>query len=320
MTGAAGWGVVFDCDGVLVNTEELGWKVWRALAGEHGIELTLADLRAITGCTDEQSVRYFRKWLGEPELADLGARFAAEFAAAKQDHLISYPDALETLRELRARGIPVAVASNSTSADVEAALARTGLVGLVQETVGADQVASPKPAPDLFRQAASALARDVVVAVEDSPAGIASARAAGLPVLAVDRGAFDPSSLTAATAVSPVVSYAALESLIGSSSKRSPPRHRLIPRAAGLASADVHSHVRWTRSPVEERESVRGTVKFFNSQKGFGFISRDDGDDVFVHYSNIVGDNYRSLEEGQVVEFDIGPGRKGDEARNVKPV
>ena len=147
MTGAAGWGVVFDCDGVLVNTEELGWKVWRALAGEHGIELTLADLRAITGCTDEQSVRYFRKWLGEPELADLGARFAAAFAAAKQDHLVSYPDALETLRELQARGIPVAVASNSTSADVEAALARTGLVGLVQETVGADQVASPKPAP-----------------------------------------------------------------------------------------------------------------------------------------------------------------------------
>ncbi|MDE0656108.1 MAG: HAD family phosphatase [Acidimicrobiaceae bacterium] len=221
MTGAADWGVVFDCDGVLVNTEELGWKVWRALAGEHGIELTLADLRAITGCTDEQSVSYFRKWLGEPELADLGARFAAAFAAAKRDHLISYPDALETLLELQARGIPVSVASNSTSADVEAALARTGLVGLVQAMVGADQVASPKPAPDLYRRAAAALAHDVVVAVEDSPAGIASARAAGLPVLAVDRGAFDPSSLTGATAVSPVVSYAALESLVRSSSERS---------------------------------------------------------------------------------------------------
>ncbi|MCY4424350.1 MAG: cold shock domain-containing protein [Acidimicrobiaceae bacterium] len=49
-------------------------------------------------------------------------------------------------------------------------------------------------------------------------------------------------------------------------------------------------------------------------------MSRDDGDDVFVHFSNIVGENYRTLEEGQVVEFDIGPGRKGDEARNVKPV
>ncbi|WP_419922254.1 cold-shock protein [Candidatus Poriferisodalis sp.] len=65
---------------------------------------------------------------------------------------------------------------------------------------------------------------------------------------------------------------------------------------------------------------MRGTVKFFNSEKGFGFISREGADDVFVHYSNIVGENYRTLEAGQTVEFDIGPGRKGDEAQNVKPV
>ncbi len=63
-----------------------------------------------------------------------------------------------------------------------------------------------------------------------------------------------------------------------------------------------------------------GTVKFFNNEKGYGFISRDDGDDVFVHYSNISGDGYRSLEEGQSVEFEIGPGRKGDEALNVRAV
>ena len=63
-----------------------------------------------------------------------------------------------------------------------------------------------------------------------------------------------------------------------------------------------------------------GTVKFFNNEKGYGFISRDDGDDVFVHYSNIQGSGYRSLEEGQRVEFDIGPGRKGDEAQNVRVI
>ena len=63
-----------------------------------------------------------------------------------------------------------------------------------------------------------------------------------------------------------------------------------------------------------------GTVKFLNNEKGYGFISRDDGDDVFVHYSNIAGDGYRSLEEGQAVEFEIGPGRKGDEALNVSAV
>ncbi|MCU1501672.1 MAG: cold shock protein [Ilumatobacteraceae bacterium] len=63
-----------------------------------------------------------------------------------------------------------------------------------------------------------------------------------------------------------------------------------------------------------------GTVKFFNAQKGYGFISREEGADVFVHYSNIEGKGYRSLEEGQAVEFEIGPGRKGDEALNVKAI
>ncbi|RMH68546.1 MAG: cold-shock protein [Actinomyces sp.] len=63
-----------------------------------------------------------------------------------------------------------------------------------------------------------------------------------------------------------------------------------------------------------------GTVKFFNNDKGYGFISQPGGDDVFVHFSNIAGDGYRSLEEGQQVEFEVGPGRKGPEALNVRAV
>ena len=63
-----------------------------------------------------------------------------------------------------------------------------------------------------------------------------------------------------------------------------------------------------------------GTVKFFNAEKGFGFISREQGNDVFVHFSNIQGSGYKSLTEGQRVEFDVAPGRKGEEAQNVRMI
>jgi CspA family cold shock protein len=66
--------------------------------------------------------------------------------------------------------------------------------------------------------------------------------------------------------------------------------------------------------------ATRGTVKWFNAEKGYGFISRDGADDVFVHFSAIQGDGYRTLEEGQAVEFDVAPGRKGEEAQNVRVV
>ena len=65
---------------------------------------------------------------------------------------------------------------------------------------------------------------------------------------------------------------------------------------------------------------ITGTVKWFNGEKGFGFIAREGGDDVFVHFSAIQADGYRTLEEGQRVQFDVAPGRKGEEALNVQPV
>jgi CspA family cold shock protein len=66
--------------------------------------------------------------------------------------------------------------------------------------------------------------------------------------------------------------------------------------------------------------ATQGTVKFFNAEKGYGFIEREGGDDVFVHFSAIQGEGYRSLEDGQRVEFDVAPGRKGEEAQNVRVI
>ena len=67
-------------------------------------------------------------------------------------------------------------------------------------------------------------------------------------------------------------------------------------------------------------EHATGTVKWFNAAKGYGFIAREGGDDVFVHHSAIQSDGYRTLEEGQSVEFDVEPSAKGPTAKNVKPI
>ncbi len=64
--------------------------------------------------------------------------------------------------------------------------------------------------------------------------------------------------------------------------------------------------------------SEKGKVKWFNASKGYGFIERENDSDVFVHYSAIVGDGYKTLEEGQEVEFDIVQGERGPQASNVK--
>ena len=68
---------------------------------------------------------------------------------------------------------------------------------------------------------------------------------------------------------------------------------------------------------MAERET--GTVKWFTSRKGFGFIEREGADDVFVHYSTIQGDGFKNLEEGQKVEFTVTEGEKGPQAENVVP-
>jgi CspA family cold shock protein len=75
--------------------------------------------------------------------------------------------------------------------------------------------------------------------------------------------------------------------------------------------------------PIEHQGGsvvATGTVKWFNAEKGYGFIQREGGSDLFVHYTAISGSGYKSLEEGQAVEFEVTQGPKGDQAQNVTPV
>jgi CspA family cold shock protein len=70
----------------------------------------------------------------------------------------------------------------------------------------------------------------------------------------------------------------------------------------------------------EEKKVAQGTVKWFSDEKGYGFITPEDGSkDLFVHHSNILGDGFKSLNEGQLVSFEPGEGRKGPEATSVQP-
>jgi CspA family cold shock protein len=62
---------------------------------------------------------------------------------------------------------------------------------------------------------------------------------------------------------------------------------------------------------------MQGTVKWFNPEKGFGFIEREDGEDVFVHFSSIKNDGFKTLQEGQKVQFDVEKGQRGPQASNV---
>ena len=104
----------------------------------------------------------------------------------------------------------------------------------------------------------------------------------------------------------------------GSSTKATP--KSAAPKSAAPKSAAPQSAAPQSAVAQRERRGIMptGTVKFFNTEKGYGFVSRPDGEDLFVHYSNVQGSGFRTLEAGQQVEFDIAPGRKGDEARNVK--
>ena len=82
----------------------------------------------------------------------------------------------------------------------------------------------------------------------------------------------------------------------------------------------VSNNKRESKGVSEMAERETGTVKWFNDAKGFGFISRQNGEDVFVHFSAIQMEGYRSLDEGQLVEFDVTQGPKGLQAANVRPL
>jgi CspA family cold shock protein len=96
------------------------------------------------------------------------------------------------------------------------------------------------------------------------------------------------------------------------------PPERFRDRLANSKASAGPTAGRGRRIHNQEVTMAQGTVKWFNGDKGYGFIAVEGGQDVFVHFSAITGGGYRSLEEGQKVEFDITQGQKGPQAENVR--
>ncbi len=194
--------VVFDCDGVLVDSEPVSEWVWRSTLDGHGIDMG-PDFAAWIGTTDQGIAVRFAAEAGMSP-----ARLADENAQAFVDRLAEvgievFDDALAALERTRAAGLGLAVATNSERWRLKAILEAAGLADVFSIAITSDDVARPKPAPDIYLEAVARLGMEPsrVVIVEDSPTGVAAGRSAGMRVVAVDRGVFEPAQLAPATRV-----------------------------------------------------------------------------------------------------------------------
>ena len=180
-------GIVFDNDGLLLDTEPCWTLAETAVFERHGREFDLDAKRALVGTAPETAARVLERLLelpgrGEELSAELYALALEEIAAGAEPR----PGAVELLGALD-RGWPVAVASNSPRSHLLAGLTRTGLADRFDAVLGVEEVADPKPAPDLYLRACELIGATPTssLALEDSPPGVAAARAAGLYVLGV---------------------------------------------------------------------------------------------------------------------------------------
>jgi len=208
-------GVIFDLDGVLVDSEPLARRAWVDLLRPHGWTPGPADWTAVTGRTFLDTHAHFARRAGLPDAETVYARYTERLYALFEAELAAFPDAAGVAHELRVRGVPLAVASSSRRERVHRALGIARLADLFPVIVAGDEVARGKPAPDLFLAAAAALGVDPAraVVVEDSPPGVAAARAAGIPVVALARDG--DAGLDGADVVTPELTLAAVERAAG---------------------------------------------------------------------------------------------------------
>jgi len=181
--------VVFDNDGLLLDTESVWTRAEEDLFERRGLEFTPADKRELVGTSAEIAGRILERRLGEPgRAAELIEELNILVVAELEHGVEAMIGARELLERLRERGTPIGLVSNSPLRFVQRSIEIVGFESLFDVVLSAHEVAAPKPAPDPYLEACRRLGVEPgpdVIALEDSPTGVAAARAAGLTVIGV---------------------------------------------------------------------------------------------------------------------------------------
>jgi HAD superfamily hydrolase (TIGR01509 family) len=186
--------VVFDLDGLLLDSEPAWDEARRQVTGEHGGRWADQATLDMMGMSSPEWSRYLHQRLGVPLAPEeIAARVVERMQALYRRHLPLVPGARPAVERL-ARRWPLAMASSSNRPVIDLALSLAGLARFFRATVSSEEVARGKPAPDVYLEAARRLGIDPAhcVAIEDSGSGILAARAAGMRVVAVPNRAFSP--------------------------------------------------------------------------------------------------------------------------------
>ncbi|MGW6026704.1 HAD family hydrolase [Streptomyces sp. NPDC055099] len=188
MSILGGISVIFDLDGTLVDSEPNYYEASRELLAEHGVAYTWADNEQYVGIGTQETLATWkdRYGIGVP-VAELLSELDRRYLALARADTHVFPEMRKFVERLHGAGVPMAVASGSSRAAIEAILAGTGLDTLLTTVVSAEEVAHGKPAPDVFLAAAALLGADPAdcVVLEDAAPGAVAAHAAGMRCIAI---------------------------------------------------------------------------------------------------------------------------------------
>lgn len=204
--------IIFDCDGVLVDSEDLAWSAWREALAPYGVEISDQEVADLSGRTEKDAFGHFAAGAELPPYEEFWPTLAERVRSLFEQYLEAFEDAADTLEWLREQGRMIAVASSSPRDRLNLSLRSTGLAQFFEVVVAGDEVERGKPAPDLYLAAAAGLGVDpsTCLAVEDAPAGIAAGKAAGMRVIAVLRGGYEAAELAQADVIVPRLTPASL--------------------------------------------------------------------------------------------------------------